>query len=426
MYIRYVLALLCAILFFVQPVSAEKPERDCSGAETANGHDNLIVFINGILNTRPQAYCALEVLRDLVDVNAQESDFELFYNPTNGLAQDILELRAQAEISDRAHDIAQNDSTILVRGTSARYNFVLGKIYVDRLEADVYKNAAEREVYIRTYALYTYLKEQVEQGKSITVVAHSQGNFYIEAAIAIMQYRGENEIAARIRVVGVAPVSSTTPNGIYFSLEGDRAIGLHRNRSSDLRFFTVLPPNARGCVGKLLPNACQDVAKLSDIEWMTHGFVRVYLSPNILVDGISVRTRIKDQVVRSRDILTERSSVESLHKLEVTQAGSAMNKGDCRAFFWVRSVRKPGLDGRYYLVLETLEISTSEFLKTYFVWSVDGRKTTTWPASYDGSISGGQHTIRLEKHVSKTEVYVYTRTIDVSKNTPVGQTSCPH
>ena len=306
--LKFLLAATPAALFFASPASAQ--EAQCLDATTTNGREHITVFVNGILNTEEQGLCSLGSLRRLIDADAQQSDFELFYNPSQmgvqGLANDTAELRLQASISDRAHDIAQNDSTILVRGTSARYNFVLGKLYSDKIRLGTYEGDVEEEVYARSFALYTYLKDLVADGKSITLVAHSQGNFYIEAAIAIMRYSGEDDIASRIRVVGVAPVSSTTPSGIYVSLEGDRAIGLHSVRSSDLRFFTVLPSNARGCVGRLISNTCQEVSRLSEIEWMTHGFSRVYLNPNILVEGISVRERIRDQVTRSRDTLMGR------------------------------------------------------------------------------------------------------------------------
>jgi PKD domain len=301
--LRFLLAATLAALFFVHPASAQ--EAQCPNMATTNGRQHIIVYVNGIMNTEDQARCSLGSLRQLTDADAQQSDFDLFYNPSQmgvqGFANDTAELRLQASNSDRATDIAQNDYTIKIRGASARYNFALGKLYSDRLEVETYENEVEREVYIRTDSLYSYLKEQVEKGKSITVVAHSQGNFYVEAAIAMMRYHDEDDVVSKIKVIGIAPVSSTTPSGVYFSLKGDRALDLQRKQTSLLKFYKVLPSNTGGCLGASVSAACGQVAKLSALDWMTHSFSQVYLSQFVIVDGISMSDRIRDQIVRSFD-----------------------------------------------------------------------------------------------------------------------------
>ena len=297
---KYVSAAILVALFFIQPVQAREPA--CEDVSTDNGRNHLVIFINGIANDIDEACKSLNGLKTITDSHADQSDFELFYNPTSGEYSDIAKLRIQARISDRAVDIAQNDYTILLKGASARYNFVLGKLYFEKMKGGKYESDTEEEVYNRANKLYFFLRGLVRQGKKITVVAHSQGNFYIEAAIAMMRYRGETNAVNSIKVVSVAPTSSTTPNGTYVSLSADKALGLQRSQTSTLKYYKVLASNADACVSTLI-GTCAEFAKLSDQDWMLHGFIRVYLNPNFLVNGISIRSRIRDQVIRSRDVL---------------------------------------------------------------------------------------------------------------------------
>jgi hypothetical protein len=381
---KYLAAAVPAALFFSSQASAQEAQCD---SVTNNGHQHL------------------------TDADGEQSDFDLFYNPTNGLVRDSLELGIQASTSSRARDIAENDYTIRVRGAAARYNFVLGKLYIDKLETNQYESETEREVYVRVNILYAYLVRQVRAGKSVTVVAHSQGNFLIEAAIAMMHYRGEQDIISRIRVVGVAPVSSSTPNGVYFSLEEDRAISIHRANTSLLTHFSVLPANATACVARLMSNTCDEARRLSEENWMMHSFVRMYMNPNIVVNGVSLVTRIRDQVVRARDELIPPAQ---------SHPDGNVGSGDCNAYFWVESVTRRS-NGQYNVRFQTTreQSGRNTFGVSYRFtitlasrWHNPSHGSPTWWPSYSTDLSEGRYIVTITKdRTGDTNDTAYTREI---------------
>lgn len=72
--------------------------------------------------------------------------------------------------------------------------------------------------------LTTILNEYVLAGHKVVVVAHSQGNHVIDLAYSsLVQTKSQNFMNA-IRVVGVASVSSTTPNNIYTTWDEDHTV----------------------------------------------------------------------------------------------------------------------------------------------------------------------------------------------------------
>jgi hypothetical protein len=227
-------------------------------------------------------------------------------------SKDVKELLIQAQISDRAHRIAQEDLTIGIQGFDARYQYALGKLYVDKIRSGKYANEIEAEVYIRAEDVYSYLKAKVRLGKNVVVVAHSQGNYLVEAALAIMHYKDEEDIVRHIRVVGVAPVASTTPSGTYLSHTDDRAVNLHRGQTAGLQHFSVLPVNINACIANKDSGSCDELKRLSDTDWTAHGFVSVYLNPNILDrNGTSLPQKIRDYIdLHSASLSKESTYVE--------------------------------------------------------------------------------------------------------------------
>jgi PKD domain len=268
---------------------------------------NLVVFINGI-NNQPSAACAsLGSLREVVSKKSDDFDFDLKYNPTSTSlvpTSDVRELLIQAQISDRAHNIAQNDLTIRVKGIDERYQYVLGKLYVDKIRVGKYASSMESEVYVRAEDVYSYLKAKVKLGKNVIVVAHSQGNYLVEAAVAIMHYKGEQNLISHIRVVGIAPVASTTPSGTYISHTDDRAVNLHRGQTAGLKYFSVLPVNVNACVANVSGEACDGLRKLSDTDWTAHGFVSAYLNQKVLDnEGTPLPNKLHDYIQIHTDSL---------------------------------------------------------------------------------------------------------------------------
>lgn len=73
-------------------------------------------------------------------------------------------------------------------------------------------------------SLTTILNEYVLSGNKVIVIAHSQGNHVIDLAYSSLLQTKSQSFMKAIRVVGVASVSSTTPNNIYTTWDEDHTV----------------------------------------------------------------------------------------------------------------------------------------------------------------------------------------------------------
>lgn len=118
--------------------------------------------------------------------------------------------------------------------------------------------------------------------RELVIVPHSQGNFYVESAYALLMHRKRQDLLDRIRVVGVAPVAATTPNRDYISIDKDIAVHFAQDDvlGRKLKSYKPLEPNYKAC--KTVK--CDTVFgwlnfRRSDI--VGHNFNEVFLSKEI-------------------------------------------------------------------------------------------------------------------------------------------------
>jgi hypothetical protein len=244
--------------------------------------------------------------------------------------------------------------------------------------------------------------------------------------MTMMKFYGEQNIVDRIKVVGVAPVSSTTPNGVYFSLENDKALILHRRNSSPLKYFKVLPNNASACVSELLTSECDRLVSMTESDWMVHSFVDVYLNPYHVVNGVTLPNRIRDQVERFR--LSPDAPVKSVQNI--------IGEGSCEAFFWAD--RFPLIKGvkEVRVTFDSYKIPPGQQFERWYRWTVtreNGKHNrrfgaTSWSPLNTFSLIPGRYVISLtmnrSSRLNKPEVW-YTRTIEISQDMHLGEEVCP-
>lgn len=211
-----------------------------------------VLFVNGIQTEFDKACNGLGQLKTALNSNGVDIssyNFTFFHNPTEGLVQDVNELRIQAAISSRAKSLDATASTI-------GYYFQLGKIYESLIQAAVdggYGPLCRSYIEYDTNSSY-YLKSTsaglfaldsdwndicgrvwtvtarlasklsaLAAGHGVVVVAHSQGNFYLEAAYSLLVFRGDSGLP-KIRGVGIAAISYKPVSGRYVTIEQDNAI----------------------------------------------------------------------------------------------------------------------------------------------------------------------------------------------------------
>lgn len=222
----------------------------------SNSNNNIkIIFINGISNKITDACSSSQKIVD--SINSESYSFSYFYNKSDVLVSDELELKEQARLSNVAF---------------ANLNFTVTDVYSDDLKKQLY--------YIELGKLYqAYITEQLslpgsildtvvglvakiksELAKSsnakLVLVAHSQGNFYVEAAYGVLLNEANangvsavNQLKTRIKVVGVASVAASTLNNRYLSHSNDKAVFVAQAALTTLlTSYKPLVSNAIACI----------------------------------------------------------------------------------------------------------------------------------------------------------------------------------
>lgn len=212
-----------------------------------------IIFVNGIDNTLDDACSSAQKLKSVIGSN--KYNYSYFYNVKDPNFDDQLELSWQAEQSN----LALSENGYVASEIAGDAN---KKINYYKSLAVRYKNAitAPGTTLSVVNRLVTRIKTELQTttNKSLILVAHSQGNFYVEAAYAILlneaianQDASIADLLLRLRVVGVASVAASTPHNRYLSHSNDFAVFVGQNAiasfTSSLTNYKPLKYNAIAC-----------------------------------------------------------------------------------------------------------------------------------------------------------------------------------
>lgn len=265
-------------------------------AETAIGSgklDTKILFVNGIDGDPKTNVDKLSKLVDVLIKNGvtfpgERVEVGMFENPGDGFFDDKIELLLQAQLSGEAFGVAKLNSPSATR-EQALYQGLLGKAYAEQ----ILNGAADAETARHVYSFSSNLRDEIlrlvtSDGVNVIVVSHSQGNYFAEAAHALLRYTATPQqwkiIEAKLRFVGVAPTAASTPNGRYLSAREDVALDTHTAQTVAVNDFRLLPRNVKFCTDEELDNlfvsiriSCQTSDK-DGVDPLNHGFVETYTS----------------------------------------------------------------------------------------------------------------------------------------------------
>lgn len=270
-------------LIFLTIHSQSYAFNSCGKYVSNNASTNtIVIFINGIDNSLEDACKSSDKLSFTIGIGNYDKDY--FYNHENDFVGDTRELRAQAYISaSLLKNLSVSDPTTLINNstTKMQYYQALGKVYNAMLNNylasnydSVFFGDSKAGVFSRiattTLEIESKLIGLSNIYKNIIVVAHSQGNFYIESAYAKLLYNGRSDVVDKIRVVGVASVAATTPNNTYITNSGDNAV----YKAQWLNSIGANPYKPLKYSDTLAYNSYLGSAK----EIIFHSFTGVYLS----------------------------------------------------------------------------------------------------------------------------------------------------
>lgn len=345
---------LAAASIFVPSISIASV---CAGSENPSA-DTTLIFANGIMNNSMEARHSASVLSTTLSANGfdmSKVNIQCYFNPTDGKYDDVIELRIQAAISSKARS---NDTTNTTKGyydrLGAAYKGLINKktscsdflVYTDKFLGDVTKYGTEKyenkfggdactRVTSGAKALANSLRKYSENGKVI-VVAHSQGNFYLEAAYSILVNEGYTNID-RIQGVGVAAISQKPVGDRYVTISQDNAIySLQAFNASVIKNlnYSPAPSNIVACANNLtcspeigkgqnprvlaaITGSMQIPADIAgklekygytipeDKRALLHEFVEVYLNEKVLntESGKTIPSHIVNLVSDAYDVL---------------------------------------------------------------------------------------------------------------------------
>lgn len=104
------------------------------------------------------------------------------------------------------------------------YFELLGKIYSEKIEQCAVGFKYSSQLLARTLGLANQILDTLNRGHTIVLVPYSQGNFYVEAALAWLRFNGKISNFDRIRVVNVGNIAPTSLNGFNVTSTGDSVV----------------------------------------------------------------------------------------------------------------------------------------------------------------------------------------------------------
>lgn len=237
-----------------------------------------VIFINGVANDAQQTIASSEALiQAMRDAGLPQFkySFSYFYNMTDGTLSDDTELIEQAKISD----------VFLGSSSGSRDNYYqsLGAFYNSQYAVVSTLSGVRARVVSVAGLLKHRIESTLNLSGGLVLVPHSQGNFYVEAAFAMLLAEGKNGLLKRVRVAGVASVAATTPSDRYLTHTYDRAISAlyaltHEPLAVNLANYRPLPANETACIGSFCGGA---ISWAFFIDATGHGFQEVYLNPQL-------------------------------------------------------------------------------------------------------------------------------------------------
>lgn len=312
-----------------------------------NQSSNLkIVFVNGIANTIDDACSSMQNLATLVGKNSYS--YSYFYNTQDPDGVDQVELTWQATQSNLALSANGYYASEIAGDASKKFNYY-------KTLGERYKNAVNAPGSVLQVAnrLVNRIKSELQTStnKKLVLVAHSQGNFYVEAAYAMLLNEASTngdasiiDFLQRLRIVGAASVAASTPHNRYLSHSNDLAVFVGQAAISSLTSsytnYKPLKHNAIACV--FSPCTDQEGKTLASLYYVSqlpeggndtalHNFQAVYLNQSFFSEatGKSFSSIIVEMI---KDSINELNP-PPLTVLSTLQAGTYDYSTDMQCYY---------------------------------------------------------------------------------------------
>ena len=336
---RTIIHILSFILLFISFKSFSDEKTETSYIPTAYCNKSLgenprfspngvdVIFVNGISNSPTDAVNSMvtlkrKVIDSLVPSTSEKIQVMNIYNPTSGLMIDSQELRDQAQAEEEAAEFTrdyikdiQSKRQNLGAATIARLEKVIFsehlryivtrdflhskkwyEIKQDGSIQDVNGSTDSENIGPTILKIVSAIEERILSGRRVIVVAHSQGNFFVEAAYSILKNKLSQEQLSGLQFVGVAVVSATTPNNKWITVSQDHTVywgqGENAFTSGNIYAYplgTYNSPKGNFDAVSYYPSKEENPqpSSLNIYKWdlLAHNFIKIYLNENIVLDN---------------------------------------------------------------------------------------------------------------------------------------------
>lgn len=260
----------------------------------ANAGDTVIFYINGAFNSnkntanesfaRFRRILSKNQVYSIPVLNGKIIDYSYW---VRGDVSDPGEITLQQRNSDNALIKARDSGATRPLNITSEYLHELGKSY----DFMINHSPQIREgllwnpyngVKVQTSKLADNIEKMLLSGNKIIFVGHSQGNLYIESALAYLQFKNGKDFLKNIRVLGLGSVSASTYNNKYISLTQDKYV-IRKGWLVKNGEFSPLKPLNTACIFPCVnPNDSTDVALYSTtFDENNHGAIKTYFNDNI-------------------------------------------------------------------------------------------------------------------------------------------------
>ncbi|MCR4275847.1 MAG: hypothetical protein NUV90_00455 [Candidatus Parcubacteria bacterium] len=224
----------------------------------------VVVFGNGIMGTQKDAVASRNKLHDtlratLTSDEFNKLEFDLAYNQSYGLISDLYESLKQKLSSDNV--------------VVSFWRWLGNREEIPALVREALTNMATRfdfSTHVGTGDLDNHLtlyRASILAGKKVVVVAHSQGNFFANAAYELLHSGTDSVTSRSFGIVSVAnPASFVGGDGPYTTLIEDVVI----------QAIALATPV--GALGPIAPNATKRGSSVATSDWSGHNFLLEYMA----------------------------------------------------------------------------------------------------------------------------------------------------
>ena len=258
--------------------------------------DIRIIYVNGAFNysvsTAQQAFTRFEgVLRE-----------NYVYSPPypqTKVTSELHYITASNYLPGAELAYQQSNAGLAIQISDSQpitYERALAQVYEDEIGTAYYTDSVKLRIISQTERLVVKLKSSIDAGDRVVLVAHSQGNLFAEAAIALLlkRYTGYD---SKIAFVSIGSPAASSRNGLFLNISQDTVVytkgGFGAWRLYENTRFSLLVANTVACV-----NPCTDAIS-ADTKFISqktgddgkllfattgenHGAVKTYLNASLI------------------------------------------------------------------------------------------------------------------------------------------------